>query len=107
MMSDSKDNIRFEYLFRDEGNYKIFQFVIFSNPERVEIEKFEEKIKEKIHEFGFFYPSEWNLPLETFNEDEETSCAEFVELSNTKEEPTVNYSVEQMIFHLQSVEKPI
>lgn len=58
-----KPNISFQYLHRDEGNYKIFGEVIFRNPENLEIEGAEENFRRKLIDSEFFYPSDLGIPL--------------------------------------------
>jgi len=55
-------NIKFNYLYRDSGNYKKFISVIFSNPDDVELSVFEGLIKAKLIDERWFYAERWNLP---------------------------------------------
>lgn len=55
-------NIKFNYLYRDSGNYKKFISVIFANPDGVDISQFEALIKSKLIWETWFYAQQWNLP---------------------------------------------
>jgi hypothetical protein len=63
-------NIKFNYLYRDGGNYKNFNFVIFENDQSVSIAEFESLIKSKLIDGEWFYADHWKVPeifLDTFN----------------------------------------
>ena len=51
-------NIRFHYLYRDSGNYKIFGFKDFSNPNELTLQEIERRITQKLISGEFFYPNE-------------------------------------------------
>lgn len=55
-------NIKLNYRYRDAGNYKQFGSVVFSNPNRLSIEKATKLIQEKLISEEFFSPQDWNLP---------------------------------------------
>src|SRR4051812_4047326 len=55
-------NIQFNYLHRDSGNYKKYDFVIFENPENVELSDLESLIKSKLIWGEWFYAEDWKLP---------------------------------------------
>ena len=52
------NNIRFHYLHRYSGNYKIFGFRDFSNPNDLSLDEIQKRIKEKLINEEFFYPKE-------------------------------------------------
>jgi hypothetical protein len=60
-------NIKFNYLYRDSGNYKKFSSVIFYNPNNIELTELEKLIKSKLIDGLWFYADEWKLP-ELFTE---------------------------------------
>lgn len=47
-------NIKFNYLYRDAGNYKTFGFVIFANPNSILIEEAEKKFRNSLIDSEFF-----------------------------------------------------
>lgn len=55
-------NIKFSYLYRDAGNYKKFNAVIFSNPKNVELKEIETFIRQKLIDNLWFYADQWHLP---------------------------------------------
>lgn len=85
-----KKNISFQYLHRDEGNYKSFGKIVFGNKEGLTPEKAERIIRKKLIDFEFFYPADNGIPLFL----EHTSSLyfsdwyEFQKFSITDEEPT-------------------
>lgn len=48
--------IRFNYLYRDSGNYKKFGSKIFSNPDQLTIEEIEQKLRQNLIGQEYFYP---------------------------------------------------
>lgn len=50
--------IRFNYLYRDSGNYKKFGSQIFSNPDQFTIEEIEQKIRQNLIDQEYFYPEQ-------------------------------------------------
>jgi len=55
-------NIKFNYLYRDSGNYKKYKSVIFSNPDGVGLSELETFIKPKLISETWFYAQQWDLP---------------------------------------------
>jgi len=55
-------NIQFNYLYRDSGNYKKYDFVIFANPDNIELSELESSIKSKLLWGEWFYADDWKLP---------------------------------------------
>lgn len=97
-MKNSLDNIEFEYLYRDGGNYKIYQSVVFNNPDGFDIQWIEAKIKSKLIDGEFFYPTKWRLPFRTFGEGlNENSWAEFVSISSTREAPNIKMNISNFL----------
>lgn len=55
-------NIQFNYLYRDGCNYKKYDFVIFANPDNIELSEIENILKSKLIWGEWFYADEWKLP---------------------------------------------
>jgi len=55
-------NIKFNYLYRDSGNYKKFNTVIFANPAGIDLSTLESLIKSKLIDETWFHAEEWQLP---------------------------------------------
>lgn len=52
------DLIRFNYLYRDSGNWKKFGSKRFSNLDQLTIEEIEQKIRENLIDQEYFYPNQ-------------------------------------------------
>jgi len=65
-MNDSNHNIKFNYLYRDAGNYKEFDSLIFTNKDSLSIEYIELTIRKKLIEGEYFIPEKWNVPRLSF-----------------------------------------
>ena len=85
-----KDNILFQYLHRDDGNYKTYGEIIFANREGLSLEEAERILREKLIDSEFFYPSKNGIPLfaEHRNSLYFSDWHEFQQFSITNEEPT-------------------
>lgn len=60
-MSDLLNNIRFSYLYRDYGYYKLFGESIFSNPEKLDLAEIDHRIKSRLIDGEFFNPEAWGI----------------------------------------------
>ncbi|MDB5011508.1 MAG: hypothetical protein JWQ06_2297 [Mucilaginibacter sp.] len=52
----------FSYLYRDSSNYKNYGFVIFANPDNIDLAAVEDLIRSKLIYDTWFYANEWHLP---------------------------------------------
>lgn len=101
-----KANLKFEYLHRDEGNYKIFGTVIFTNPENISPEEAKTLIEEHLIDQQFFYPKEIKIPL--FNEHNGigiyfSDWYEFWQISTTNERSTDPRTIQALIKDLKKI----
>jgi len=55
-------NIKFNYLYRDGGNYKTFNSVIFKNDPSISIKELGNLIRSKLIYAEWFYAERWKLP---------------------------------------------
>lgn len=53
--------IRFNYLYRDSGNWKKFGSKKFSNPEQLSIKEIEHNIRQNLIDGEFFYPNQFGI----------------------------------------------
>ncbi|TRX63988.1 hypothetical protein [Carboxylicivirga sp. M1479] len=60
-------NIKFGYLYRDEGNYKTFGEVVFSNPKHLPFKFIKQSIESNLIEGMWFEPDKWNVPRFIFH----------------------------------------
>ena len=82
-------NIVFHYLYRDAANYKKYGYVIFANPDNIDLLEIQSLIKSKLVYGEWFYTHEWRLPelfldIFDFNLDptwHEFECIEYTDES--------------------------
>jgi hypothetical protein len=92
-------NIKFNYLYRDAGNYKQFGFVIFSNPNSLPTESIELEIHSKLIDGEYFIASQLNIASLFFEgtNDLDHIWHEFDSIEITSENSTDKRTIEQLI----------
>jgi hypothetical protein len=83
-------NIKFAYFYRDGGNYKKFNDVVFANPDNITLSEIENMIHGKLIDGTWFYADEWKLPelfLDTFHFRVDPTWHEFEAIEYTDESP--------------------
>ena len=65
-MNASNNNIKFNYLYRDAGNYKEFGEIVFTNQDSKSLEEIELTLRKNLIEGEFFIPEKWNVPRLSF-----------------------------------------
>lgn len=88
-------NIKFNYLYRDAGNYKSFGAVILANPNNFTLQQAEELIRPKLIDGTWFYASQWQVPdlhIHNWDNDLDHTFHEFDSLEYTSEQPTLEAS---------------
>lgn len=93
-------NIKFNYLYRDAGNYKLFNSIIFTNPDKSDLETIRKKISEALIDGEFFSPEEWNIPRLEFekpDDDLDHSWHEFESLELTPESSEKMKNIEEFL----------
>ena len=81
-------NIRFNYRYRDGANYKNHGFVIFDNPQQINLDHLQQLIKSKLIDETWFYADQWQLPdlhLGTWDNEIDHTWHEFESLEYTTE----------------------
>ncbi|MDA3810685.1 MAG: hypothetical protein PF518_10225 [Spirochaetaceae bacterium] len=81
-------NIKFNYLYRDGGNYKLYDFVIFTNPKALELAEIQNRIRKNLIDGEFFSPEKWNIPsleFETSDPELDHQWNEFESIEFTEE----------------------
>jgi hypothetical protein len=93
-------NLKFEYLHRDGGNYKLFGSIILENTNEISAAHASGLLNKKLIDSQYFYPKETKVPLfEDHKKDSEffTDWYEFEQFSYTEEKGTNFCSVEEFI----------
>ena len=95
-MNDSNNNIKFNYLYRDAGNYKQFSDVVFTNKGSKSLQEIELAIRKNLIEGEFFIPEKWNIPrlsFENYSPELDHDYHEFESVEVTDENPTENTDI--------------
>jgi hypothetical protein len=99
-MNDLENNLKFEYLYRDAGNYKQFGYVVFENPTQIDPDIATKQIKPHLIDGEFFYPAKVKVPcLEKYEFDPEMDhdWYEFEKFSLTDEKPTESVKAQSFL----------
>ena len=102
-MTGSKNNIKFNYLYRDGGNYKQFGYMIFGNENNIHIEEIENQIRLKLIDGDFFDPKMWRVKTlykYPYNPELDHSWHEFEDIEITSESPTSKVDILDFISSL-------
>ncbi len=93
-------NIKFNYLYRDGGNYKKHISIVFANPTNIDLSDLERLIQSKLIFGEWFYAEEWKLP-EIFTDIVylriDPTWHEFANVEYTDEAADESYFVEEFI----------
>ncbi len=95
-------NIKFCYLYRDGGNYKNFNEIVFANPFGITLDKIEAIIINNLIDEKWFVSKEWNVPdmhFKGFAWDSEIDHEwhEFEMVEETFEESTEKRNIEDFL----------
>jgi hypothetical protein len=99
-MNVSRSNIKFNYLYRDCGNYKVWGSEVFSNPDLLPLKSVEDKIRKSLIDGEFFNPTYWEvkrLKHEDWVPELDHTWNEFDSIENTVIEPTSDYSMTEFL----------
>ena len=99
-------NIKFNYLYRDGGNYKKFNSIIFENEESSSLEELELLIKSKLIDGEWFYADQWKIPeifLSTFDFKIDPTWHEFESVEYTDEPSNSTFSLADFIETLKGL----
>lgn len=98
-------NIKFSYLYRDSGNYKNYSFLIFANPDKIDISALETLIRSKLIYEEWFYHNEWKLPNLRFTDcdfEVEPTWHEFENVEFTDEPPNTSMLLSDFRYNINS-----
>jgi hypothetical protein len=99
-MNDSKNNIRFNYLYRDGGNYKVWGSEVFSNPDLLLFDCIDEGIRKSLIDGEFFDLKYWKvkrLKHDDWVPELDHTWNEFESIEMSVEEPTVDSSITEFL----------
>jgi len=105
-MTYSKNNVKFNYLYRDGGNYKQFGFVIFTNDNNIQIEEILNQIQLKLIDGEFFDPKKWaveTLYKYPYDPELDHSWHEFEDIEITSESPTSKVDIIDFVSSLPNL----
>lgn len=103
-----KKNVKFEYLYRDAGNYKVFDFIILSNSRGMSIAEIRRRINEVLIDETYFYPIAFQLPnirVHKYDPDLDVDWYEFDECSETNQKHTDNRDICELLNSLSKFNK--
>jgi len=95
-MNASNNNIKFNYLYRDAGNYKEFSYVVFTNKDSKSLQEIELVIRKNLIEGEFFIPEKWNVPrlsFENYSPELDHDYHKFESVEVTDENPTESIDI--------------
>jgi hypothetical protein len=99
-------NIKFNYLYRDGGNYKKFNSIVFDNPQNIELSKLENQIHSKLIFQHWFYADQWQLPdlhFDTWDNELDHTFHEFESVEYTDEAADSGMDIASFMNILQTV----
>jgi hypothetical protein len=102
-------NIKFNYLYRDSATYKKYGFVIFSNPNNIEISEVEILIHSKLIDGEWFNADEWGLPelfLDTFDYRVDPTWHEFESVKYTNKTANQSITIKELLEKLIMANSP-
>lgn len=97
-------NIKLNYLYRDGGNYKLYGFEIFSNPQGRTLTEIDLRIRECLIDGVYFDPLKWRirpLKFDIWDSELDHSWNEFDGLEFTGENSKM--SIEDFLYTLQGL----
>ena len=104
-------NIKFCYLYRDGGNYKNFNEIVFSNPNSKNFREIEKLVRKKLIDGKWFYCKEWNVPDMHFKEfaydsEIDVDWHEFEAIEETTEGTSQQNSIEDFLMLVSMTKLP-
>ena len=104
---ETNKRIKFNYFYRDAGNYKVHGNVVFDNPDNIDINILEGEIRKHLIDSEFFEPEELKIPRLKHNDfpydpDLDHSWNEFDSIEETTEELTDKRSINEFLLSLTS-----
>ncbi|WP_417601761.1 hypothetical protein [Owenweeksia hongkongensis] len=95
--------IKLTYLYRDYGNYKLWNELVFWNRFDISFNQIVNTILSHLMEGQFFIPEKWKLPtlsFESFDPDLDHAYHEFHEIELVSEEPTTGEDIAELLLRI-------
>jgi hypothetical protein len=105
-MCASLNNIKFSYLYRDYGNYKLFGETIFSNPENISLSEIDARIKAKLIDGEYFNPEAWGIPrlsFENYIPEQDHDWHEFEGVEITEVCHTTKITIAEFLLTIENI----
>ena len=90
------NNIKFCYQYRDGGNYKNCDDIVFDNPDNIGLAEIETLIRSKLIDSQWFYAKDLMVPsliTNTFDHETDPTWHEFISVENTCDLPNFSLSL--------------
>jgi hypothetical protein len=107
-MYDSKSNIKFNYEYRDAGNYRVSGDEVFTNPDSLSLLEIESKIKDALISSEFFDPSDWKvkrLKHQDWIPELDHTWNNFDSVDYCDESPTNSFSITEFLKLISTIPK--
>lgn len=99
-------NIKFNYLYRDGGNYKNFNSIVFNNPQNIELSALKDLIRSKLISHHWFYADQWqvaDLHFGSWDNELDHAFHEFESAEYTNEAADSGMDLASFMYILQTV----
>lgn len=99
-MRDLKNNIKFNYLYRDGGNYKTWNNEVFPNPQSLTLTEIDNGIRNELIGGEFFDPLKWKVKClrhKDWIDELDHTWNEYDSVEFTDEPPTVHFSISDLL----------
>jgi len=102
-------NIRFNYLYRDSGNWKYFGWFDFMNPMDWSLEETERQIRQYLIDGEYFYPEKVGIPTLRFHDQlpESNSWYEFESVQWSDRHGSSKERIDAFVIKLAGNNKPM
>lgn len=93
-------NVKFEYMYRDAGNYKLYGSAIFYNNDQISFNELESRIRNSLIDESYFVPAKCSIPKLEFPEIDEKldhDWHEFISISLTEDPANIDLDIIEFI----------
>ncbi|GAA4411242.1 hypothetical protein GCM10023187_36780 [Nibrella viscosa] len=93
-------NIKFEYMYRDAGNYKLYNTCVLTNRFHKPVDELETRIRKSLIDEEYFNPVKCKIPKLEFpdnDDDLDHNWHEFLSISSTDEAPDLQLDILEFV----------